>query len=129
MWNEAGCFGACKKIWSAKLQLIEYGHKSYTGTVYQPKKDEITASAMYFLKEFIKQVTENFKMEDWLLTKRENQVIALMSKGLDNNEIAESLDLSSATVSTYIGNIYQKYDVSGKNARLNAVLKYWKRGE
>ena len=111
------------------MQLIEYGHKSYTGTVYQPKKDEITASAMYFLKEFIKQVTENFKMEDWLLTKRENQVIALMASGMNNLEIAESLDLSSATVSTYIGNIYQKYDVSGKNARLNAVLKYWKRGE
>lgn len=106
-----------------------YEYRGYIHEVINPKKHEITASAMYFLKEFIKQVTENFKMEDWLLTKRENQVIALMARGLNNLEIAESLNLSSATVNTYIGNIYQKYDVSGKTARLNAVLKYWKRTE
>lgn len=84
---------------------------------------------MYFLKEFIKNAGSVIKMEDWLLTKRENQVIALMARGLNNTEIAESLNLSSATINTYIGNIYQKYDVSGKTARLNAVLKYWKRTE
>lgn len=106
-----------------------YKYRGYIHEVINPKKHEITASAMYFLKEFIKQVTENFEMEDWILTKRENQVIALMARGLNNMEIAESLNLSSATVNTYIGNIYQKYDVSGKTARLNAVLKYWKRTE
>lgn len=111
------------------MQETDNIHKSYIAMAYMPKRHEITATALYFIKEFIRTTTENFKMEDYLLTKRENQVIALMSKGLDNNKIAETLDISSATVSTYIMSIYQKYGVSGKTARLNAVLKYWKRKE
>ena len=109
------------------MQEQVYEHRSYLTSVYEPKKNEITATAMYFIKEFIRSSGDLNKVEDLLLTKRENQVIALMAEGLNNTEIAENLEISETTVSSYIQNIYSKYGFSGKLSRTRAVLEYLKR--
>lgn len=53
-----------------------------------------------------------------ILSTRELEVIAELSKGLTNNEIAQRLCISLATVKTHIINIYGKLGVS---SRLSAV--------
>jgi len=43
-----------------------------------------------------------------ILTKRENQVLALMAEGLSNSEIAENCYISELTVKTHISHIFKK---------------------
>lgn len=45
------------------------------------------------------------------LTKRENEIIALVAEGLKNKEIAERLCISSATVRHHLSAIFAKLDV------------------
>jgi len=52
------------------------------------------------------------------LTDRENDVLALLVAGLNNQEIAERLTLSLGTVKFHVSNIYQKL---GVNSRVEAV--------
>lgn len=54
-----------------------------------------------------------------LLTKREQQVVKLLSEGLSNREIAQRLRISGHTVKNYIFNIFDKIGVS---TRLELVL-------
>ncbi|WP_208297387.1 helix-turn-helix domain-containing protein [Actinophytocola oryzae] len=60
------------------------------------------------------------------LTDRENQVLALMSRGLVNRAIAEHLFISEATVRKHVGRIFAKLDVdgAGSDRRVRAVLTY-----
>ena len=48
------------------------------------------------------------------LTGRETDVLALISRGLRNSEVAEILGLSPTTVASYIKNIYQKLGISSR---------------
>ena len=102
-------------------------NKGYLTHFYMPKRNEVTASALFHLKEFIRVSGDFTKLEDWILTKRENQVIALMAEGLNNDEIAERLELSPPTISSNITDIYRRYGVEGKIARTKAVLIYLNR--
>ena len=47
-----------------------------------------------------------------LLTKREEEVAALVAEGLTNREVAEKLGLSEHTVSNYLFKIYEKLGIS-----------------
>jgi NarL family two-component system response regulator LiaR len=48
------------------------------------------------------------------LTAREREVLALLVKGLNNNEIAERLSVSRATAKAHVSNILSKLDVSNR---------------
>lgn len=50
------------------------------------------------------------------LTPRERDVLELVAKGLNNNEIAETLVISGLTVKTHIGHIFQKLDLRDRAA-------------
>lgn len=54
-----------------------------------------------------------------LLTKRETQVMELLSKGRKNKEIARELGLAEHTIESHLQRIYEKLDVSN---RTEAVL-------
>jgi DNA-binding NarL/FixJ family response regulator len=53
------------------------------------------------------------------LTKRESQLVALVSQGLKNKEIATHLGISEGTVKTYFSKLFQKV---GANDRLELAL-------
>jgi DNA-binding NarL/FixJ family response regulator len=54
-----------------------------------------------------------------LLTRRERQLLGLLSKGLKNKEIAYSLTLTAGTVKVYLSRLFQKVGVTD---RLELVL-------
>jgi DNA-binding NarL/FixJ family response regulator len=53
------------------------------------------------------------------LTRRESEVLALMSTGLTNKEIARELSIETPTVKSHIRHIYRKLEVPN---RLQAIL-------
>ncbi len=57
------------------------------------------------------------------LTPRESEILALLSEGLSNKEIAERVDLSYDTVRAHLRHIYEKLHVRG---RTEAVKMYFK---
>ncbi len=57
------------------------------------------------------------------LTNRESEILALLSEGLSNKEIAERVDISYDTVRAHLRHIYEKLHVRG---RTEAVKKYLK---
>lgn len=65
------------------------------------------------------------------LTKAEEKIMKLLSKGYNYKEITQKLYISISTVKSHIYNIYQKYQLnsSKKNnpsTRIKAVLIYLK---
>ena len=57
------------------------------------------------------------------LSRRELEILELLSEGLSNKEIAARLGISAETVRTHLGHIYEKLHVQG---RTEAVTKYLK---
>lgn len=53
------------------------------------------------------------------LSPRENEVMALLAKGLVYKEIAETLAITLGTLKQYIHNIYKKLSVSNKTEAIN----------
>ena len=53
------------------------------------------------------------------ITPKESVVLELLTKGLNNKEIAEKLDITEVTVKTHLRNIYKKFNV---NSRTQLVL-------
>ena len=105
-------------------QTANYDYRGYLIQVYIPKKNEITASAMLELKEFIKKALEFENMKDYRLAPRENQVMALFADGKTDKEIAEILEIEECTVSSTLRNIRTKYGISGKRCDVKTVLTY-----
>jgi DNA-binding NarL/FixJ family response regulator len=58
------------------------------------------------------------------LTDREKEILNLLARGLMNKEVADKINISSATVRTHIQHIYEKLHV---NTRVEAVNMYLKR--
>ena len=59
------------------------------------------------------------KADNFILTRRENEVLAMVAVGATNGEIAERLCISPHTVKTHLYNIYKKINVPN---RLQAAL-------
>lgn len=59
----------------------------------------------------------------WLLTRRESEVLALLSTGMSNREIAQALFLSEHTVRSHLKSIFRKLQVGNRSqAATSAVL-------
>lgn len=56
------------------------------------------------------------------LSKRETEVLELLSKGLRYKEVADKLFLSTETVRTHIRNIYDKLQVNSRTEALNKAF-------
>ncbi len=57
------------------------------------------------------------------LSRREREVLALVSAGLSNAQISDELFLSVRTVERHLSNIYVKFGVSGRSARAAAAVR------
>jgi predicted ATPase/DNA-binding CsgD family transcriptional regulator len=58
------------------------------------------------------------------LTQRELEVLQHLSKGLTSAQIAEKLELSTVTISSYLHSIYKKLGVSSRTAALRFALDH-----
>lgn len=74
----------------------------------------------------LKHVKERKDIENGpLLTVRELECLQIIAKGLSNNEVAQVLHISRATIRTHIEHIYQKLDVTN---RVEAVTEGIRQG-
>lgn len=56
------------------------------------------------------------------LTKRENEIIELISQGYTDKQIAKKLRLSKHTVSTHTANIYRKLQAQNRMQAINILF-------
>lgn len=59
---------------------------------------------------------------DELISKREKEVLELLSKGYLYKEIADKLNISFSTVKRHLNHIYQKLQVQNKTEAINKML-------
>ena len=57
---------------------------------------------------------KNINTEGNEITKKEYAIIELLTKGLDNKEIADKLNITELTVKTHLRNIYKKLNVKNR---------------
>ena len=60
---------------------------------------------------------------DTPLSKRETEIIKMISEGKKRNEIADELFIELETVKTHIKNIYSKLNVNSRSDALKVVKK------
>lgn len=73
---------------------------------------------------FRKLVAQDKKMLHDDLTKRELEVLSLITKGLSNQEIAERLFITIKTVKTHVSNILSKLEVSDRTQATIYAFKH-----
>ncbi|QHI36840.1 Response regulator protein VraR [Kordia antarctica] len=96
-------------------------HKSILEVVNDgaPMSPSIALKALKLLRNPL-TIAEDESIEKVKLTKRETDVLLQLSKGLNYNEIAENLFISSGTIRKHVENIYRKLQVHNK---MEAVQK------
>ena len=88
---------------------------------------EVRAGGAPMTSEVARMVVRSFREEPVAaagteqLSARENELLALLSEGLSNKEIAGQLNISFATVRTHLMHIYEKLHV---RCRTEAAAKY-----
>ncbi|MES2762051.1 MAG: LuxR C-terminal-related transcriptional regulator [Bacteroidota bacterium] len=70
--------------------------------------------------EFVFNETEFNKLE---ISKRELEVLQLMSKGLSNQEIAEQLFVSLNTIKTHVSKLFEKLDVKRRTQAIEKAKR------
>ena len=61
----------------------------------------------------------------WSLSAREKEVLSRLAEGGSNNQIAQVLEISAATVKNHLSTIYSKL---GVKSRSEAIVWAWKHG-
>jgi NarL family two-component system response regulator LiaR len=61
---------------------------------------------------------------DFDLTDRETQVLALMTEGITNRQIAQQLEISPSTVKAYVSNVLSKLGVSSRTEAVSIALQH-----
>ncbi len=67
------------------------------------------------------QITQEPKDVKVRLTKRQLEIMSLMERGLSNQEIADNLFISKATVKTHINKLFKLFDVNNRVSCLRAA--------
>lgn len=65
-------------------------------------------------------ISQNGKLAS--VSKREQQVLELINKGLKNKEIAEQLYLSEQTIKAHISRIFRKFNVSSRSQLFSLLM-------
>ncbi len=68
-------------------------------------------------------------LEDYKISKREEEVIQKLCAGRTNKEISEALFISLQTVKDHVYRIYQKTDVKNRVQLINLIQSYKSKGE
>lgn len=112
---EIGCDGYILKDSSSTL-LKRAIYSVYNGESYiQPNLIPVLNAGL------ANKTTLNSKLSE--LTKREIEVLKLLSEGLFNKEIAFRLDISERTVKNHVSNIFKKINVSDRTQAAVFAIK------
>jgi len=90
----------------------------------RPKKETIIIEK----EVFISKPPEGFVPDDkslmkWGISKREWEVLLLMSEGLSNQEIADRLFVSLNTIKTHSSNLFEKLDVKRRTQAIEKAKR------
>ena len=105
------------------VQCIQHGADGYVhshaGSVHFVKAVySICAGELWLSRRLFAQVLNRRRTRDsrstGRLTRREHQIVELVSQGMSNREIAERLILSQTTVKAYLNDIFKKLGVHGR---------------
>lgn len=83
----------------------------------------IQSELVPLLKEKLENQDKDILTEDNLLTKREMEVLKLLTEGLFNKEIAYQLSISEKTVKNHVSNIFKKISVSDRTQAAVYAIK------
>lgn len=106
---ESGAIGIISKQDLPKL-LFSAIRRVYAGGAWLDKF--VTAKMLVHLHSQEKKTPNGNKISS--LTRREREVIQMIGKGLKNNQIAERLYISHATVHHHLTSIYSKLEVANR---------------
>lgn len=124
--------------------IVLAGNSKFYGavTLYKSaKQGDFSDKDMYILKLLLPHLAIRFCQEkdpgeryenkgayilkhNYLLTKREIEVMELVYRGYSNVEIAEKLDLAPNTVKKHIYNMFEKINVSSRTQMVKFVLQH-----
>lgn len=83
----------------------------------------IQAELVPLLKEKLENQEKDILPEESILTKRELEVLKLLTEGLFNKEIAYNLSISEKTVKNHVSNIFKKISVSDRTQAAVYAIK------
>lgn len=96
------------------VQLIESLKDLYNGG------SPMSANIARKLVTIFREQNQNFKME--VLSRRENEILELLAKGLLYKEIADKVPISVNTVRQHIHKIYEKLHVQNRTEAINKAF-------
>lgn len=79
---------------------------------------------IYISKPKPQPVEENHNMETDKITKRQHQVLCLLSKGLLNKQIAWELEISENTVKAHLSDLFRHLHVTNRTAAVKSGYDY-----
>lgn len=83
----------------------------------------------YFLRFYLLDEIKNYQYllevisEKYNISVREKEIIALIAKGMSNDEIMDELYISSSTVRNHIYNIYKKIGINSRGQLLHMLIE------
>ena len=113
--------GKKKRVLSLDAELLTVLHK--TAQEQNRSEEEILAE---WVNSGVSHSSKDKEAEtSWdILTRREQEVLALVCLGKRNNEIAEALGIAPQTVKTHLQNIFEKFSLRSKK-ELRQLLQDW----
>ena len=119
------------------MSQIHHNHRDQQHQAHSPDKIDLLLDALRASHEKVLAAVEsvtrgvpsphnpkNVKTIDFqALTKREVQVVALMSEGLSKQKIAEQMGISRSTVCTHARHIFNKLDVTNASGAVGAAFR------
>ncbi|MCF2444082.1 response regulator transcription factor [Dyadobacter sp. CY345] len=89
----------------------------------KPKIETIVVEKQIFIRQETSFVQNENELEKLCLSKRELEVLQLISEGMSNQEIAETLFVSLNTVKTHSSNLFGKMDVKSRTQAIDKAKK------
>lgn len=89
----------------------------------KPKINTIIVEKEIFITTDIEFVFNEKEFNKLEISKRELEVLQLMSKGLSNQEIAEQLFVSLNTIKTHVSKLFEKLDVKRRTQAIEKAKR------
>jgi len=99
---------------------LEMQHKNVALQSYMLQIDELNSTIKSGSQLTNKELQATF--EKYHLSKREEEVLALIGQGLSNDEIAKKMFVSKNTIKTHIKHIYEKLDVKNRVQAMKKIV-------